>query len=507
MAALPRPLSLWHADTPTPARKGRPLPAEADVVVIGAGIAGLTAASLLAGAGRSVVVIEAREVGSGVTGSTTAKVSAQHGLVYGELVRRHGADGAAAYAHAQQQALEWIAAEVESAAVDCDFERRDSYVYTTDASRTGELREEAAAARQSGLPADYATALDLPFPVAAAVRVADQAQFHPVRWLLHLARRTEDAGGAIVEGLRVRTVLRQGGSLLTRTTAGIVRSEHVIVATHYPILDRGLFFTRLEPTRDLVVHGEVPVGEAPSGMYLSADDGHSVRTVPAVAGRAGLVIGGEHYRPGAHTDVEARYSRLAGWAAEHLGVETVLHRWSAHDLATVDRVPYVGRYAVGIHNLWVASGFGQWGMTNGTHAGHLLHDLVLGRADPVRERLFDPARGVLSSLPQLARTNAPVAAHLAGDLLLAAVTANDFDDLASGEGRVGRHGGRIVAAHRDDDGELHVVSSQCTHLGCTVQFNNAERSWDCPCHASRFDVDGNVINGPATHPLRRIPID
>lgn len=503
MVELPVPEPLWLADTPRPDRRGASLPERVDVVVVGAGIAGLTTAALLARSGRGVAVLEAATVGAGTTGHTTAKVSTQHGLIYAQLTRDHGAEAAARYARAQVDALDWIRREVAEHAVDCALETRDSFVYTTRPERRAELEAEVQAAQAAGLPADLFETVDLPLDVVGAVRFREQAQFHPVRWLLHLAGQSEAAGATVVEGVRVQGVRRRSAGHLVETTAGPVLAEHVVVATQFPILDRGGFFARLVPTRDLVVHGPVRPSSVPGGMYLSADDGHSIRTAPGPEGADELVVGGEHYRTGARTDVEERYRRLADWARGHFGMESVRHRWSAHDLSTPDRLPYVGRYAPGTTGLWVATGFGQWGMTNGTAAGLLLDGLISGTADPGHAALLDPARVSARAVPGVAKANAEVAAHLGSDLARATLTSASLADLALGEARVGRDGRHLVAAYRDAAGTLHAVAARCTHLGCVVQFNNAEKSWDCPCHASRFGLDGEVLCGPATSPLER----
>ncbi len=490
---LPAPRSLWLATAPVGVRREPPLPREADVVVLGAGIAGLTAAYLLAEAGRSVLVLEANEVAAGVSGNTTAKVTAQHALLYHRLDRQT----AAAYGASQLAALEWIAAQD----VECDLERADSHVYLTEPDQRDLLRAEATAAAAAGLPADYLDEVDLPVGAVGAVRFRDQAQFHPRRWLLGLAEKIESLDGRIVEGVRA-TGVREGTPTIVRTTAGAVRAAQVVVATHYPVFDRGLFFARLDPVRDLVLAGPAPTDVA--GMYLDGDTHYSVRTAP-VDGVRHLIVGGEHYRVGDHVDVLARYRRLADWARDRLGLTDIRYRWSAHDLSTVDGLPYVGRYHPRAKNLWVATGFGQWGMTGGTAAGLLLRDLVLDRAND-HAALYDPNRFSLRAAGNLVSNNATVAKFLAGDHLRA-LRADGLSDLPADAATVTRRGGSMVAAYRDDSGALHAVSARCTHLGCLVAFNNAERSWDCPCHGSRFDVDGQVIQGPAVRPLRRISFE
>lgn len=499
MLELPEPKSLWHSDTDTPDRRGA-APADSDVVVVGAGIAGLTTACLLARSGRQVTVLEARGVGAGVTGNTTAKVTAQHGLRYASL----GAERAKQYADAQVHAFNWIAEGAGSAGVDCGFERKDAYVYTARPDRRADLGREVEAMHEAGLAAELVTDVDLPYDVDAAIRLADQAQFHPQRWLLHLASEIEASGGTVVEGVRVLNVHARDGILTIDTTEDeggtqrTVTAGHVVIATHYPILDRGLFFTKLDQTRDLVVSGPIS-GAAPSGMYISVDDGHSLRTPPGQTDR--LIVGGGQHRPGSRSDEDSLFAQLAEWGAEHVGLQQVEHRWSAHDMTTPDKVPYVGPYLPGSRNLWVATGFGLWGMTNGTAAGHLLHDLILGQADPERAELFNPHRVSLEMAPGVISDQVKVGTHLVGGMVRAASTAHEAAELGPGQARVSRDGVKAVASYCDADGTLHELSGHCTHLGCVVRFNDAELTWDCPCHGSRFDIDGTVLNGPATKPL------
>lgn len=485
--------SLWLDTTQGTARREPPLPTAADIVVLGAGIAGLTTAYLLARTGRSVLVLEANEIGGGVSGHTTAKLTAQHELIYHRI-----GSAAARYGGSQLAALEWVVTTAADNGIDCDLERTDSHVHTTDPAQLPELHAEVAAAVAAGMPAEFVETIDLPLGAVGAVRFRDQAQFHPRKWLLGLAELTEAAGGRIIEGVRA-TGLREGEPSIVRTTAGSVRAADVVVTTHYPIFDRGLFFARLEPTRDLVVAG--PASRKVTGTYLDAKTHHSVRAVPTPDGQQ-VIVGGEHYRVGDHVDVAARFARLEEWAREHVGLTEVRYRWSAHDMSTVDSLPYVGRYHPRASHLWVATGFGQWGMTGGTAAGLLLRDLVAGEDNEYAD-LYDPSRFSLRAAGGMVSANATVAKFLAGDHVRA-LTGPGLSDLPPGEARVTRQGTSMVAAYRDDSGALHAVRAHCTHLGCLVAFNNAERTWDCPCHGSRFDVDGQVVQGPAVHPLRPV---
>jgi glycine/D-amino acid oxidase-like deaminating enzyme/nitrite reductase/ring-hydroxylating ferredoxin subunit len=497
--------SYWVASTEAPEFPPVAGLPDVDVAVLGAGIAGVTAAYLLRTAGRTVALVDARRILTGVTGNTTAKVTVQHGLRYARLRDSFGDDAARAYGESQRHALEWLAEHVSLLGVDCDFTRQDSYVYATDPGYGERLRAEADAAAGLGLPAAFVTETPLPFPVAGAVRCTGQAQFHPRKWLLALVARVPGEGSYVLEGAPA-TNLREGDPHLVTTTAGEIRARDVVVATHYPIFDRGLYFARLPVRRDLVLAAAVPAGQAPPGMHIAADTGHSLRTTPYPDGRDLLIVGGSPYRTGEVTGVQARYAELAGWAAEKLGVDRFDYRWSAQDTVPADGMPYIGRFHPRASRLWVATGFGAWGMTNGTLAGLLLADAVQG----VENRwapLYEPNRlSVRQSALEVARHNARAAVHFAAERVKG-WQAGGPEKVAPGEGRVCLVKGRLAGVYRDPAGSASAVAATCTHLGCVVAFNDAELSWDCPCHGSRFDLHGAVLQGPATHPLARIEVE
>lgn len=498
--------SYWQHSAPDGDRSGVALPAEADVVVVGGGITGLTAAYRLTREGRSVVVLEADGLANGVSGFTTAKVSSQHGPKYHQLARLHGPEKAAAYGASQQAALEWIADEHARISVDCEFERKDSYVYVTDPKQAQMMEEEARAAETAGMPAmSIHGDIGLPISPVTGVRFTGQAQFHPRKWLLALADRSESAGCVVAEDARVTQVHGEAGAQVVRTSRGTVHARDVVIATHYPILDRGLFFARLEPIHDLVVAAQVD--EPLPGVYFAADSGHSVRTTPLAGGKHLLISLGEHYRTGQDIDVATAFGRLADWTSHWFGVGEPAYRWSAHDMSTPDGLPYIGCYHPGSDHLWVATGFGQWGMTGGTMAGLLLSDLITGADNPWAE-LYDPTRLFgPRALTSLGKANLEVAKHMVTDHAKAVIRRKRPDELLPGEHTVTTMGTELVAAYRDSDDILHAVSGHCTHLGCVVNFNNADKTWDCPCHASRFAVDGSVLNGPAVKPLEPAKLD
>ncbi|KAB7834316.1 FAD-dependent oxidoreductase [Streptomyces mobaraensis] len=476
---------------------------DVDVAVIGGGVAGLSTAWELARAGRSVAVLEAGRIAAGVTGHTTAKVTALHGLVYARLRRTRGPEGARLYARSQAEAVERVAEVAALLEADCELERRPAFTYVTRPEGRGEVREEANAAAQAGLDATYVERTGLPYRVEAAVRLDDQLQFHPRKYLLALARDLVARGGALHEHTRV-TGLDEGTPCRVTTADGaVLTARDVVVATHYPVFDRALLFARLSPRRELVVTGTVPADQDPGGMYITSEGGtRSVRSAPYGDGRRLLIVTGESFKPGT-ADVAARFERLAAWARERFPSIAFDRHWATQDNDSTDTVPLVGAFHPRARHTWVATGFGGWGMSGGVMAGRLLTELIGGRRPPWAD-LYDPRRlwTQVREAPAFLRHQTEVARHFVGDRLRPG-GADAVAGIAPGTGEVVRVHGRHCAVYRDEDGTAHAVSARCTHLGCLVAFNAAERAWECPCHGSRFAPDGAVLQGPAVRPLER----
>ncbi|OAH12229.1 FAD-dependent oxidoreductase [Streptomyces jeddahensis] len=501
-AALPGVYeSYWMASAAYPSRPPLDQDTEADVAVVGAGIAGLCTAWELARKGRSVVVLEASRVAAGVTGHTTAKLTALHTLMYDRLRHTRGPDAARLYARSQSDAIEHAVAVADELGADCDLERVPAFTYCQDPKQLDAIRAEADAAHKAGLEASFVTETGLPYPVAGAVRVENQAQFHPRKYLLALERDLEAHGGRIYEGTRVLS-LDEGAPCVLGTESGAkVTAWDVVVATHYPVFDRALLFGRLSAHRDLVVAGPLAPERDPGGMYITQEENtRSVRTAPYGDGQRLLIVTGELARPGTG-DTDQRFRSLADWTQERFPGVEITHRWAAQDSDPTDTVALVGPLHPGAAHVYVATGFGGWGMSGGIMAGRLLADLVTGERPPWAG-LYDPRRmlSLLREAPAFVRHQLETGRHFIGDRLRA-VSVQSVDDIAPGSGAVVQHGGRRSAVYRDEDGALHAVSARCTHLGCIVGFNSAERSWDCPCHGSRFSVDGEVLEGPANRPL------
>lgn len=488
-----------------------PLPAESvtevDVVVVGGGIAGLSAAYELSRAGRTVAVLESDRIAAGVTGHSTAKVTSLHGLLYAHLRHTRGARDARLYARSQQQALEHLVRTAGELGADCELERVPAHTFVESALHVADVRAEADAAREAGLPASFVTRTGLPFPVQAAVRVEEQAQFHPRKYLLALAADLVRRGAHLYERTRV-TAFDPGEPCRVWTENGAeVHARDVVVATHYPVFDRALTFSRLVPRRELVVSALLPAGQDPGGTYFSPERGsRSVRTAPYpfTGGQRLLVVTGEKFTPGVtgQGSVAAGYERLAAWTYERFPDARLVHRWATQDNDTKDRLPYIGLFHPAGRNVWVATGFNGWGMTNGVLSGQLLAAHITGAELPPWAELYEPPRLRPREAPSLMRFQSAVAGLYVGDRLRPSYV-DSVDEIVPGTGAIVRIQGRRCAVHRTLEGEVRALSPRCPHLGCLVRFNDAEGAWECPCHGSRFGIDGEVLQGPATRPLER----
>ncbi|HYN95778.1 MAG TPA: FAD-dependent oxidoreductase [Pilimelia sp.] len=473
-----------------------------DVLVVGGGIAGVSAAWELTEAGLGVALLEADRVAAGVTGYTTAKLSSQHSLIYAHLNTSLGADAARLYAQSQQQAVERVAAVAARLGIACDLERLPAFTYAEAPDRLDAIHAEVAAATEAGLPAFFVTETGLPFGVAGAIRVEDQAQFHPRKYLLGLAEDLTRRGGLIFE--RTRAVgLDEGDPCTVTTEAGpTVTARQVIIATHYPVFDRALLFARLEPRRELVVAAPIAADRDPAGVYLTPEQNtRSVRTAPYRDGQRLLIVTGEHFTPGSG-DPTDQWEQLIAWTQERFPGVEVAYRWATQDNTSTDRVPFIGPFHAGARNVYVATGFGGWGMSSGALSGQLLAATITGTELPWTD-LYDPRRlHPVREAGPLLKLQAKVAGHFIGDRVRAS-HVDSVADIGPGSGAVLRVAGERCAVYRDEAGTVHAVSARCTHLGCIVAFNDAETAWECPCHGSRFAVDGSVIQGPANRPLER----
>ena len=465
-----------------------------DVAVVGGGIAGLTTALLLAYRGARVAVVEANRVGAGVTGNNTAKVTALQSTMYSSLQRAHGRQAAADYAAGSVAAVHRVATLADQEGIECALQRRPALTVAANDTELPDVQREAKAAANAGLPVVWTNDVDLPFPVTGAVQLDDQIALHPLRYAQGLAEAIRRAGSEVYEGTRA-TGLHEGAPCRVTTTEGTVHAGHVVIAAHYPVFDRGGYFARLGAIRSYCIAAAVR-GPLPTGMSINA--GSPTRSINAYDNL--LIVGGESHPTGARGIDEQCFQQLADFARKHWDITEISHRWSAQDPTSYDQLPVIGQYTPVSSGVYVASGFMKWGLCGGTMAAAILADLISGRQPEPWAHRFCPHRLSLRSTPRLVKMNAKAGADLVVDRIIPAEVSSPAE-VPAGEARVVRDGFGKAGAFRESNGTLHVVSLRCTHLGCLLRFNGAERSWDCPCHGSRFDVDGSVLEGPAVRPL------
>lgn len=468
-----------------------------DTVVVGAGLTGLVTALLFARDGDRVAVVEARTAGAVTTGNTTAKISVLQGAKLSSIAAKHSFDTVRKYVRANTAAQSWLIDYCTERGI--AVQREDAYTYANTASGDKTVREEMRLAIAAGMNASYCTDTELPFDVVGAVKVPDQAQFDPMDAVEALVEDAADAGAHICENTRVRSVARRRGHVDVATDRGTIRADRVVLATGMPILDRGGFFARLEPLRSYAAAYEV-AGPIPRGMYLAADSpDRSLRYAPSERGDL-LVVGGNGHVVGREPSPQAQVDDLDRWTSEHFPGARRVHRWSAQDYESIDVLPYAGALLPGDDRISIATGYDKWGMTNAVAAAMVLAQRAFG-GDLDWTDAFDSwnlrqANGATSAL----RLNANVGVYMARGWIEPVLSGSPSAPPAEGEGRVER--GIVPRAVCTVDGTTHNVAAVCPHLGGIVSWNDAEKSWDCPLHGSRFAPDGTVLEGPVTTGLR-----
>lgn len=492
----PTPLtSLWR-DRP-PVETDDDLGSRYDDLVVGAGITGLTTALLLARSGRHVAVVEARDVGAVTTGNTTGKVSLLQGTRLSLILQRQSDRVATAYVEANREGQAWLLRFCEEHGV--AYQRRTAVTYAEDTGSLGAARDEHEAALRLGLPVAWQGTLDVPFPHAGGTTLADQAQLDAMDVLAALVREVRREGGTVVTGRRVVTAPLSGPLAVELDDGTRVEAANVVLATGIPVLDRGLYFAKVEPQRSYALAFRHPT--PPELMLLSAGSPtRSVRDAPSQDGPL-LLIGGEGHTVGRADSPRRHLDALRAWTQEWFPEATGTHAWSAQDYSSHDGLPAVGALPRGRGHIYLATGYGKWGLAMGVAAALSLTKQIHGHRatwqTPISHRITRPS-GAL----EIARLNAAVGIHLVGDLARAELRGPRSP--ADGEGVVSRRGAvpvgeALVAGRRCS------VVALCSHLGGTLTWNDAEQSWDCPLHGSRFSPDGEVLEGPATRPLRPGP--
>jgi glycine/D-amino acid oxidase-like deaminating enzyme/nitrite reductase/ring-hydroxylating ferredoxin subunit len=475
----------------------------ADVCVIGGGIAGISTAYLLAKEGKSVVVLEDGEMGSGETGRTSAHLSNALDDRYYELECLHGREGARLAAESHTAAIDVVEAIVQEESIQCDFERLDGYLFVPPTDNVDELDEERQAALRAGLSVEWAARAPIEnFDTGRCLRFPRQGQFHPLKYLQGLVRGIQRYGGRIYGSSHAQE-LQDGHPAVVRTSHGpAIWANSVVIAANAPIFDTYGLYTANAGYRTYVIAARVPRGSVTRALYWDTPDPyHYVRLHRSERNSSAdlLIVGGEDHKTGQAEDFDERFERLESWSRERFPkIQSIDFRWSGQVLEPVDGLAFIGAHPLGRENIYIASGDSGHGMTHGTIAGILLRDLILGRNNRWA-RLYDPSRITVRAFDELTTENINAGAQLID--WVKDPDVNSLDQIAPGQGATIQTGWLKLAVYRDKDGAYHRRSAVCPHLGCIVSWNSTEKSWDCPCHGSRFDPYGKVINGPANNNL------
>lgn len=475
---------------------------QCDIVVIGAGITGITTAVLLAKTGVKVVVVDADRAGTGTTGYTTAKITTQHALKYHELSK----DRASAYYAINQAGLEQIESLIEEYHIDCDFKKLSSFVYTCNEEEIKYIEKEKKAYDDLGIQGNIISDVGLPFDIRCGIEMPSQAQFHPIKYLYALLNVLDDYDGKLYEFTKVMG-LQQGNPCVVQCERGDLKADSVVIATNYPVIDfPGMFFIKLHRERSYIISTNAKDLKVP-GIYINA--GHPVNSIRTYLGEGDsqLLLGGYGHKTGQEDDDKNAYDSLTRLISSDFQHADPIpgYGWSAQDCVTLDGLPYIGKVSKKADSVYVATGYAKWGMTNATAAAMMITDSITGSSmvNNDLKKPFLPCRFTpgASAKDFFIQTGHVIKEYTVGN---AVISVGSYDDVAPGKGAILRVNGKVQAVYKDHNGVVRAFKAHCTHLSCPIEYNEVENTFDCSCHGSRFAVNGSVLEGPAKLPLERI---
>ena len=474
--------SLWSESCNFRKREALNKDIKTDILVIGAGIAGILTAYMLKQKGREVVVIDAAEIASGNTKNTTAKITSQHDLIYSKLITEFGEEKARQYAQANELAIKKYKEIIEDRRIECDFEEKPAYVYSLNEVEV--LKEEAESAKKLGIDAEFVQKANLPFKINGALKFNNQAQFNPLKFLKDISNEL-----VIYENTRALEIKEN----LVVTSGGNITANNIVVATHYPIMNApGYYFMKMHQERSYVLALENK--SEIDGMYIDINkEGYSFRTYNNL-----LLLGGISHRTGENEE-GGSYDELRKVAKKLYPKAKEKYHWSAQDCMTIDGIPYIGRYSSETPNIYVATGFNKWGMTSSMVSAMIISDMILEKENDFSE-IFSPRRFDLSlSINNIANDLIETAKNFIAQKVY--IPSSEIEHIKNGHGGIIEYNGEKVGVYKNKEGKEFFVSTKCTHLGCQLSWNADELTWDCPCHGSRFDYKGRLIGSPATKDL------
>jgi glycine/D-amino acid oxidase-like deaminating enzyme/nitrite reductase/ring-hydroxylating ferredoxin subunit len=492
--------SFWLASHKTTSYPVFKKPLSIDIAVIGAGITGANCAYLLTKAGYKVAVIEAGKIGHGVSGHTTGKITSQHNLIYSFLLENFGKEKAKKYFQANEKAISMYKEVIEVENILCDFEDRDAYVYAAKKEDEKDILKEFEANKKMGIDSETTKNLPLPFKTYGAIKFKNQAQFHPVKYIDAILKKVKEKNGYIFENTKAVDVT-EGNPCIVKTDQGSLKAKHVILATHFPFLDqKSKYFAKMRQKKSHIV--AIKTKESISnGMYISSEENFkSFRNQPNDL----ILIGGERHTPGDGASTLEKFKKLDNYAKSIFNVKESQYVWSTQDNITIDRIPYIGKLDKGSKSIYVATGFGGWGMTTGMVAAMILTDIIKGVKNPWAD-VFNPhrRRSIKFQTELLAQGMGTAKKFLRGKMGMKSLKELKLE---KGEGKIVNFQGQKIAVYKSTSGKILTFKPWCTHMGCLLSWNDGEKSWDCPCHGSRFKYNGKNIQGPAVKNLEKTKI-
>ena len=475
-----------------------------DTLIIGAGITGVTTALLLQRSGQNCVLVEAENYGFGTTGGTSAHLNTFFDATYPEIESDFGEAEAALVAKAGKEAFALIKNFVDDLDLDCDLEFKPAYLYSENEKESKQLQQILEASQRAGVHVALSQKNGLAVPFESALQFNQQGQFHPMKYLSGLLKEFIDLGGLFLENTRIKESEFENGIHTAKSDLIRIQSRNLVWATHIPP-GINLLSLRNAPYRSYVLGLRLKTGEYPDCLSYDMQEPYHYYRTHVVDGQSYLIVGGEDHKTG-HGDPEAAFSNLEGYVRQYYDVAEVAYKWSAQYYVPVDGLPYIGQLTGGADATYVATGFNGNGMIFGTLSGKIISDLVMGR-DNEYSSLFSPSRlKPVAGFTEFVKENADVAWHFVKDRL----TPEQLDkvtELKKGSGVIAEYEGKRMAFYKDDAGAVTALNPTCTHAACIVQFNDVEKSWDCPCHGGRFDVYGKVLTGPPTKDLEQVMIN
>jgi glycine/D-amino acid oxidase-like deaminating enzyme/nitrite reductase/ring-hydroxylating ferredoxin subunit len=495
--------SIWLASSPNPSFPPLGGDLETDVAIVGAGITGLTAALLLLRSGKKVAVVEKGDLAAGESGRTTAHLTEVTDARYATLERDFGKEGARLAVEAGREAIALIERVTAELKADAAFVRVPAFYYSEREADLDMLREEAEASKRAGTPSSFTTEVPLPFDVAGAVRYDNQAQFHPRRYFVALATEITRLGGKIFCST-LATEVHDGEPCTVVTPGGTISARDVIVAANVPVNNKLFIHTKIAAYRSYAIATAVADDFLTPGLYWDTDDPYHYTRTQMIDGKNYLIVGGEDHKVGTEEDTEKCYEAVESYTRDRFGVKSFDHRWSGQIIEPVDGLPFIGRNSFSKH-VYVSTGYSGQGMTFGTVGAIVNADLIV-RGENKYAALLDATRiKPVAAAADYVMENVDFPKYfLEQHALDRDVETKELGDVAAGEGMIVESEGKKIAAYRDDGGSLHLLSPICPHMQCDVAWNTAEKTWDCPCHGSRFKATGEVLNGPASKDLSKI---